>query len=531
MTADRALIVDLYGQPMKYAASMGSSEPYRGASSISDELANYNPENLSPDASILENRDLLVARTRDLIRNNGFVNGAIQSGEDNVIGPRAPRLTATPDHKVIGISKEDARRIGREIETLWRTYTEDPDFYIDASMKQNFHGLSSTVYRMWASTGEILALPRWKPGRGSMFSTAVELVEPDHLSNPDDQADDDKIRGGVEIGSSYEANAYHLQSSHPGDVDFGQVEKTWTRFPRATPWGRRNVIHGFRMLRPRMTRGEPGTASIIESCKMLDIYERAEAQTNIINSLHAAVIQSPYDDAMVDKSDQPMDLMQQGLMRAKMHQTRNITFGGSKILQTYPGEEMKLLTNTRSNQNFSMFEASFLRRIAAGLGRSYEQVSRDYSKTNYSSARASLLEAWKYSRGELVFVTSYFYAQVYALWLEEVINRGLLSIPSGAKSFYQAKSAWCSSRWGGPGRGWIDPVKEAQAAAMRIASGLSTLEDECAEQGKDYEVVIAQLAIEQQMLKDAGLPPLNLEKMLGWMMSVEAPSDKENSNE
>ena len=36
------------------------------------------------------------------------------------------------------------------------------------------------------------------------------------------------------------------------------------------------------------------------------------------------------------------------------------------------------------------FEQSLLRYIAAALGVSYEQLSKDYSQTNYSSARAAM---------------------------------------------------------------------------------------------------------------------------------------------
>jgi capsid protein len=48
-------------------------------------------------------------------------------------------------------------------------------------------------------------------------------------------------------------------------------------------------------------------------------------------------------------------------------------------------------------------------------------------------------------------------------------------------------------------------VKEAEAAQIRMASGLSTLEAECAEQGLDYNDVIDQRQIEKARLQEAGL--------------------------
>jgi len=55
------------------------------------------------------------------------------------------------------------------------------------------------------------------------------------------------------------------------------------------------------------------------------------------------------------------------------------------------------------------------------------------------------------------------------------------------------------------GRGWIDPQKEINAAVTRVANGLSTLQDECAEQGKDWEDVLHQRAAEKDLFDDLGL--------------------------
>jgi capsid protein len=82
---------------------------------------------------------------------------------------------------------------------------------------------------------------------------------------------------------------------------------------------------------------------------------------------------------------------------------------------------------------------------------------------------------------------------VYELWLEEAINKGIVDAPD----FYERRAAWTRCKWIGPGRGWVDPVKEAKAAQLRMQIGLSTLEDECASQGLDWEEVLEQLAREK----------------------------------
>ena len=90
---------------------------------------------------------------------------------------------------------------------------------------------------------------------------------------------------------------------------------------------------------------------------------------------------------------------------------------------------------------------------------------------------------------------------VYELWLEEAINKGVIDAPD----FYEKRHAWTKVKWIGPGRGWVDPVKEAKAAQLRMQIGLSTLEDECAAQGLDWEEVLEQLAREKAKIVELGL--------------------------
>jgi capsid protein len=55
------------------------------------------------------------------------------------------------------------------------------------------------------------------------------------------------------------------------------------------------------------------------------------------------------------------------------------------------------------------------------------------------------------------------------------------------------------------GRGWVDQVKEAQAAKLRMEIGVSTLESECADQGLDWEDVLEQRKRERDRMEELGL--------------------------
>ena len=76
-------------------------------------------------------------------------------------------------------------------------------------------------------------------------------------------------------------------------------------------------------------------------------------------------------------------------------------------------------------------------------------------------------------------------------------KKGLVDAPD----FYENRYAYTRCKWIGPGRGWVDPVKEAQACQIRMDIGLSTLEAECAGQGLDWEEVLEQRAREKERMK------------------------------
>jgi len=173
-----------------------------------------------------------------------------------------------------------------------------------------------------------------------------------------------------------------------------------------------------------------------------------------------------------------------------------------------PGEEIKQVAAAHPHTGFSEFAQEMLRSVASALGVSAEQVTQDWSKTNYSSARAALLESWKtLSRRNTEFKVGTA-TPLFATWLQEVMERGDLDdvLPRNAPDYIDATTEYARCDWLGVARGWVDPVKEKQGAILGLDAGLSTLKRECAEQGLDWEEVLHQRSIEVAEFKRLGLP-------------------------
>src|SRR4051794_30245585 len=81
----------------KQRALNGSGTPYDAASLFSQDIGDWHPSLWSPDIEINPHRDRMVARLRDLVRNDGWASGAITSLVDATIGAN---FSPVPDPNV-----------------------------------------------------------------------------------------------------------------------------------------------------------------------------------------------------------------------------------------------------------------------------------------------------------------------------------------------------------------------------------------------------------------------------------------------
>lgn len=72
--------------------------PYEAADWVAQEMGNWLPWIRSPDSETTPYRDRMVARSRDLSRNDGWIYGAVNRILDNTIGTSL-KLSANPDYR------------------------------------------------------------------------------------------------------------------------------------------------------------------------------------------------------------------------------------------------------------------------------------------------------------------------------------------------------------------------------------------------------------------------------------------------
>jgi lambda family phage portal protein len=471
------------------------------AASLEDaRLAAWVPSPGSADADLLPELPRIASRARDLARNHPIGAGVRQTLNDNIVGSQL-RLSSQPKYRMLGWDKDAASEWANATEDRFSTWAETAE--CDAARTQTLLGLTLQALAGALINGDALALVMWLPRKDGQWSTRLQMVEADRLATPPWLVNDKTVRGGVKIDDYGAPLGYWIMKNHPGDrygvlpADRGQ----WTYVPAFTPWGRRRVIHLFDKERSGQSRGKSVFAAVMREFKMAGEYLGSELHAAVANALIAAFLESDLDPQSVAElfGTDPNDATGYWKTVSDKWNRKKLESG---LMFTLPvGTKLSSHNTSRPNVAFDGFMESVMRHMAAGLNIPYELLLKDFSKTNYSSARAALLEAWRYFLSRRRWLKEQWLDPIYEAWMEEAVNLGRIEAPD----YYENRFAYTRCRWVFSGRGWVDPVKEADAAKIRMESGLSTLELECAEQGLDWEEVLEQRAREKARMESLGL--------------------------
>jgi len=428
-------------------------------------------EDATPDAWELST---LRERSRDLNRNDPVASGATETMSINIVGhglqPQA-RIRA----ERIGIDEGLAKKLNRQAESIWQDWSARAD----NANKLDFDEIQFLALRKIIEDGESIAIPTMAPDKWRKIKRSVELIEADRLESSQNVQ-------GITFGSRGEPKTYHIKSTN----DKGKIK--YNDIPALDKYGRPKILHVFPTKRPGQRRGVPYFAPVISHFKHLADYLEAEVVAMRVAACLAIFI----------TKDDPMSA-------AYNTSTSTETGTGKRIQGIEPGmvdylgvgESINVVDPKRPGDNFAPFLEGILRLIGVSLGLPYEILVKDFSKTNYSSARAALLEGRRLFMTWRRWFARRFCQPLYDLVLEEAYLRDMFDAPR----FYDFRSEYTRAAWIGGAWGWVDPVKEVDSSRKAIDYGLSTLAEEAAGQGRDWEEILEQQAREKQRAKDLGI--------------------------
>lgn len=471
------------------AASRVLSRFSYGGGSTDRLRSGWIPGGGSADSDLLFDLPKLRERSRDLVRNDPHAAGLAITHGANVVGTGIlPQCRIDGDS--LGLSAEMVEDLQRAAEAEFWEWSS----CADASGKLDFAELQLLIDSQMFENGEVFLLRRMIERPHKRYAFCWQVIEADRVDSPIGMKSDKTIRSGIRLDENGEPVEYYIRKTHPGDIILGEVTTPfeYQAVPARDEFGNLNVLHLYNTRRPGQSRGVPFMAPALEIFKDLASYIEAEVIAARVAACFAVFVKTSDPERMgaarstsMNSSGQRLEALEPGIIEY-LSENEDITTAN-------PG---------RPNVNFDPFVERILRAIGVSLGLPYELVAKDFSKTNYSSARASLLEGWRYFTMRRDWLARKFCQPTWDFVQEESFLRGYVDYGD----FYGNRRLMNGVRWIGAKRGWIDPVKEIDASTKSMAAGISTLSDEAAAQGGDWEENLEQLAREKLKRQELGLP-------------------------
>lgn len=491
-----------------------------GAERTSRETINWQVASVPPDRAINTVKEPADSRAMDMVINDGYARGAIQSHMDSIVGAQYRLNSKIAWSMIPGGTKEWADEAQKVIEDRFHLIAESEACYLDAAGMNTFTGKIRLGVAGFVMTGEVLETSEWDRSAGRPLKSCFQSVSPSRLKNPDWETDTEFMRRGVEVDSRGKPIAYHIQRNHPNAFWSGSYTSTDSaRIPRYKPWGRPQVFHIIEQLFPDQHRGVADMVSALKRMRMTKHLQDVVLQNAVINATYCAAIESEMPTAemivaMGGDASSPEALNDAigaylAGLRTYLSGAENIALDGAMIPHLYPGTKLNMKTLGTPGGVGTDFESSLLRHTAAALGMDYAEFSRDYSKMSYATAKLSTENTRRFMRSRKKSVADRLANLIYGNVLEEFIAQGEVPLPRGftRDDYYRPlmREAFSRCAWIGTGTGQIDELKETQAAILRIKAGLSTYEIEIARFGNDWREIFEQKALEQGIIAEKAL--------------------------
>ena len=477
---------------LKRAHSRKVLRSYQGAEA--NRLTNHKkPKNQSADQEMLGpfGADSLRAWARALVRDNAYAWNVVDTIVNNIIGEgiAVQSILEDPDGG-------DVENINDLRDATFAEWCE----VCDINGRLTWFEIQQIVQREIVEAGEVLVRYINTPGKTYKGITrpvplAIELIEADRLAGDKDtyttaisKDGGNRIIRGVELDDKGKAIAYWIYPDHPNSP------YSFTRTPERVP--ATEIKHLFRQERIGQSRGVTWFAPIMSWLRDLGVYVDNEIQASAVASCFGVVIKSespvggllgPNDEDTVDDSGNSLEYLEPGM-----------------VTRLTPGESIESINPGRPNSASEPWINLMLRGICAGTGTSYESVSKDFSKTSYSSSRTSKLEDRpRYKRWQN-YIIAHLCQPTWDEFCNAAARAGLDGFPTSTELLASRRKV-APVQHQRPEWEWVDPASEQSAAHDSIASFMSTYADELGSRGRDWRSTFYQAKKEKTLRERLGL--------------------------
>lgn len=461
-----------------------------GASSTLNSLIGWIVDAGNAEDSIDLQSSKLRQRARDLYEGGGLARSGPETLTTSVVGwgiqPK-PKI----DGDFLGMTDDAREEAEQAILREWKLWADNT--MCDAERQQNFYGLQQLAFLSMLMSGDVFALFGMKENKRTPYQTTVRLLEADRICNPDSSGDSEskesdsggRIIDGVEIDKEGAVIRYYIASRSP-IAGNDNSELKWTPIDAyGKDTGYPNILHIMTWERPEQRRGIPFVSAEIELIKQFSRYMNAELAGKVVSAMLTLFITSKEDDGkagMEDAVNEDEKVTDDEL---------KLELAPGAIYDLPPGKDVTTVDPKRSDTQFESFVNTCITVIASSMGIPKEVLIKKY-ESNYTAARAALLDFWRTVRVYRTRFNTGFNQPIYEQWLSEAVAAGRIDAP-GFFDDPAVRLAWCGCSWMGASMGHVDPLKEVNAAEVRIRNNITTEEQEAMEyNGNDRSAIVRQ---------------------------------------
>jgi lambda family phage portal protein len=448
----------------------------------------------SADAELSSSLYKLRASSRQMVRDAPYAKRAKTIVVNNVIGPGIGMQAQVKTTRA-----ELNKRVNDDIEAAWERWCCAE--YCHTGGKLHFSDLERACMGQVFEAGEvIIRLHEFAMGDGEV-PLALELVESERLADDFTQPlsvnPDNEVRMGVEVDKRFgRPQAYWIRRRHPGDLS-RTTANTNDLFERVDA---RFIIHLHITDRWPQTRGEPWMHTALRKLDSTDQYSQAELQAAQNDAARFGTIKN------TGTPDPGPSLANNQAAQAATGEKPEMQIENGVVIELEPGEEYQDHQPSRPNTAIDPFLRYMLREIAAGVGVSYESLSRDYSQTTFSSGRLAILDDRDSWRVFQQWWLRSFRLPLHKRWLQQgVYAKAITSVP--AEQYMADPIKFEAVKFKPRGWSWVDPAKEVAAYKEAEKAGYISAEDIIAQtaNGLDIEDVVEGIDRSRQLYESKGI--------------------------
>ncbi len=417
---------------------------------------NWRVSNRSAEQTDTYDRDIIRARARDLERNSDLMNAVISAYKRNVVGAGYSMQAKTGDSE-----------LNKQIEKLWLKWCKKRN--CDVTGTQSLNQMIRMAVARKKVDGGILFVKRYTAQGTIPFQ--LQVIEVDELSSetmsPNEKGN--RVVGGIEYNSFNRPVGYHIKQY---DLSGMGIEKPI--YIKAD-----DVIFYFSKKRPSQIREMSDMTFTIPRIRDVNEFMVAVSVKERIAACLSVFV----------KKATPRDGFGRGITRKADAEYEGKTISPGMIKELNAGDEIQVVNPAGQGSDATSYTKLQQRLIGSGQGISYESVSRDMAEATYSSARQGLIED-ELTYSEEKELLCEILDEIYETFVISAVLCGKLEI----KDFWDNKDTYLAHEWIQEPKPWIDPKKESEANMIAIKTGQKTFKQISAENGRDWQDQIDDMA-------------------------------------